>query len=72
MGHWNSWYFERLVIGVTSLDTKFTFIEEFFCSSMQSLESLILSNGDPRISSIARVSTPWCGNNDGELFYVVT
>jgi len=60
MGQWNSWHFERLFIEVTSPDTKLTFIEELFCSSMQSLEFLILSNGGPRNLSIARVSTPWC------------
>ena len=59
MGQSSSWYFERLFHWGTSPDAKLAFIKKFYCSSIPSLEFLILSDGDPRNSSIARVGTPW-------------
>ena len=73
MGQSSSWYFERLFDRGTSPGTKLAFTVKFFCSSIPSLESLILSDGDPRKSSIARVGTPWwVGNKDGEPLYMAT
>ena len=59
MGQSSSWYFERFFHWGTSPDTKLAFIKKLYCSSIPSLEFLILSDGDPRNSSIARVGTPW-------------
>jgi hypothetical protein len=59
MGQSSSWYFEQLFHGRTSPDTKLVLIEKLFYSSIPSLEFLILSDGNPQNSSIARVSTPW-------------
>ena len=73
MGQSSSWYFERLFHRGTSPDTKLAFIVKFFCSSIPSLESQILSAGDPQNSSIARVGTPWWeGDKDGEPLYMAT
>ena len=38
---------------------KLALIEKFYCSSIPSLEFLVLSDGDPWNSNIARVSTLW-------------
>ena len=66
----SSWYFEVLFHRGTSHDR---LIEKFFCLSIPSLKFLILSDGDPRNSSIARVGTPWWGGDkDDELLYMAT
>ena len=59
MGQSSSWYFERLFHRGTSPNTKLAFIEKFYCSSIPSLEFLVLSDGDPWNSNITRDSTLW-------------
>ena len=56
MGKSGSRYFERLFHWGKSRDTKLAIIEKFIYSS---LEFLILSDADPRNSSISRVGTSW-------------
>ena len=57
----SSWYFEWLVHWGIRRGTKHAYIKKLFCSSIPPLELLVLSDGDPWNSSIARVGTPWCG-----------
>ena len=51
--------FEPLFHRGSSSDMKLTLIEKLFCSSVPSLEFLIVSDGATRNSSITRVGIPW-------------